>query len=83
MTQVRERRGIKAVSEPQRLQHPFFSSVSVFSPSFPQSLSSVTLTFTSGDVINSPTQHWPSLLTEGFLPVLRKLASGQITSIHC
>ena len=82
MTQIRERRGIKSVFEPQQQQHPFFSSVSVFSLSFPPALSSVTLTFISGHVINSPTQRWPSLLTEGFLPVLWNLASVQLTFIH-
>ena len=82
MTQVRERRGIKSVSEPQQQQHRFFSlSQSLASP-FPPSLSSVTLTFTSGHVINSPTQHWPSLLTEGFLPVLWNIASGHLNFIH-
>ena len=56
-------------------------SQSLASP-FPPSLSSVTLTFTSGHVINSPTQHWPCLLTEGFLPVLWNLASVQLNFIH-
>ena len=50
MTQVRERRGIKSVSEPQQPSTHFSPLSQSLASLFPQSLSSVTLTFTSGHV---------------------------------